>query len=310
MSDSRSISLLVPSYNRLHALELIWETWLAQTGLREIVLVDDGSTQDYAPFVATLTKAAATKNVRVCYIRHDSRRGAPASRNSGLSECTGDYILTTDDDIQLAPDMTALLMQVANQNYPRTIPGARVIYPKDGEQYKAAKARSDADKRDYFRLPQVLLNPSVNPGKNVRSPTVTAVALWPRDLFTKGLRWHEGYGGNGYREETDPQLVAQAKFGAAPWYVPSAECYHLPPSKAYIGNSGQRRGGALWFEYWVLRNNLLFWSRHGAYLSGQWGVPAWKGVASLAMTRFNPRRVISLVSALLRRRANGRPASA
>jgi glycosyltransferase involved in cell wall biosynthesis len=300
-TPNSTVSLLVPTYNRLHALDRIWESWLAQPEIREIVLVDDGSTQDYAPFVAKLEAAALPTGVRVSYVRNTTRRGAPAARNVGIAECTGGFVLTTDDDIQLAPGMVGQLLEFAARNSGPAIVGARVIYPKDGEPHTAAKSRSDADTGAYYRLPELLLTPWLNPNVNLRAPTVTAVALWPRKLFDQGLRWHEGYGGNGYREETDPQLVAQAVFGAEVWYVPAAECYHLPPAQAYIGASGQRRGGLLWFEYWVQRNNLLFWWRHGAYLSKHWGASRLRGVASLALTRVNPRRIVSMLAA--RRRA-------
>lgn len=297
----RTVTLLVPSYNRLHALELIWQSWLDQPAIREIVLVDDGSTQDYAPFVTKLCAAALPAGVRVTYVRSETRRGAPAARNLGLRECHGDHILTTDDDIRLAPRMVEHLLALGAAARTPVIAGARVIYPRDGEAYLDAKSRSDADTGAYFRLPELLLTPWLNPGRHLRTPTVTAVALWPRELFERGLRWHEGYGGNGYREETDPQLTAQATYGAKVWYVPAAECYHLPPAQAYIGASGQRRGGLLWFEYWVLRNNLLFWWRHGAYLSRHWGASRLLGVLSLAATRVDPRRIRSMLAA--RRRA-------
>ena len=288
-----TVSLLVPTYNRAEVIAHIWKSWLAQPEVVQLVLVDDGSTQDYRPLLTVLAAACAERGVTLTYLRNDERQGSPAAKNRGIEHCTGEYVLTTDDDIELNADMTHQLLEFTRQ-HPNAVAGARVVYRRNDEDNAAALARSNGDARAYFRLPHLTLTPWVDTGAPLRTPFVTAVALWPRRYFKQGLRYFTEYGGNGYREETDPQLTVQHCYGAEVWYVPQACCYHLPPRLAYASASGQRRGGRLWFEYWVLRNNVTFLGRHAAYLRNTWNVSYGQALLALLGERFGPQRFKAL----------------
>ncbi|MGE0111605.1 glycosyltransferase [Aquabacterium sp.] len=257
-----TLTILAPTHDRAEVLARVWPTWMAQQGLSEIVIVDDGSTQDYRNVFNEMRAACTERGINLKVIRSDARRGAPAAKNLGLEHCTSEELLTTDDDILLPADMVAQCRVDRPEQADPVIVGPRVIYLKDGESEKDALARADEDRTDYFNYRSLTLTPWVNT-VTVRSfPFVTAVALWPASLFKRGLRYHEGYGGNGYREETDPQLTALAEYSASIFLVPRAVCFHLPPSLAYVKRGGQRRGNRLWFEFWVHYNNAKFLARH------------------------------------------------
>lgn len=290
-----SVSLLVPTYNRADVIARIWKSWLALRGLTQIVLVDDGSSQDYQPLLQELRAAAYSQNVELVYLKRDAREGSPAAKNEGLAHCTGDYIITTDDDITLAPDMAETLIEAARAKGPNAVIGARVVYRKDGESEEQALARSRQDRSEYFNPKGLTLVPWAEHAELVRTPFVTAVALWPAHLFKAGLRYFTGYGGNGYREETDPQLSAQSQYGATIWYCAPAICYHLPPAQAYGQKSGQRRGGILWYEYWVVRNNVTFLRRHGQWMKTAWGLPPVATFFGLLKERVGLKRWLTLL---------------
>ncbi len=289
-SPAAVVSLLVPTYNRADVIGRIWRSWMAQAEVAELVLVDDGSTQDYRPIVQALQAGCDAAGKRFVYLRNETRQGSPAAKNRGLQHCTQPFVLTTDDDIDLHPSMTARLLKTAAE-HPNSLIGARVVYRKDGESCDDAHRRSDADTNTrYFNYDKLTVVAWLQLPEPIKVPFVTAVALWPRQLFERGLRWFEGYGGNGYREETDPQLAAQAQYGAEVWYDSHAVCYHLPPSQAYAQQSGQRRGGFFWFEYWVLRNNWVFLQRYAAWLKSTWNLSRWTALRELLQERFGPRR--------------------
>lgn len=257
-----TLTILAPTHNRPEVLARVWPTWIVQQGVKEIVIVDDGSTDEYRLVFSALSAACDERGVTLKTLKLQGRRGAPAARNAGLELCTSDEIFTTDDDLLLASDMIAKCREQRPMRDVPVIVGPRVIYLRDGETEVQAEQRSNSDASSYFRPNDLTIVNWVDPGKVLRVPFVSALALWPRTLFERGLRYCEEYGGNGYREETDPQLQAQAHFDAEIYLTPSAKSFHLPPLLAYARASGQRRGGRLWFEYWVHRNNARFLYRN------------------------------------------------
>jgi glycosyltransferase involved in cell wall biosynthesis len=64
----------------------------------EVIVVDDGSTDDTSPTVASFG------DQRVRLLRHDIPRGVSATRNHGAAEATGEWLGFIDDDDVWAPD--------------------------------------------------------------------------------------------------------------------------------------------------------------------------------------------------------------
>lgn len=289
-----SLTILVPTNDRPEVLERVWPSWLLQEGLSQVVVVDDGSTRDYTAVFTEIEAAGRARGIDVRVLRLAGRRGAPAARNAGLPLCTGDEVFTVDDDIILTPSVVAKCRDSRPAGQGRAILGPRVVYLKDDETQEEADERSRRDTRAYVDMRTLTLVPWVSPPSVERVPFVTAVALWPRSLFADGLRYFEGYRGNGYREETDPQIEAQRSFGAAVFFVPTAEVFHLPPSIAYARKSGQRRFGVVRFEWHVARNNARFLARYGEFLKQRFAVRPWRSWAALLVARLSPNRARAL----------------
>ena len=92
------VSVVVPTHNRVALLQLTLRTILDQHGVDfDVVVVDDGSSQDVGQTVAAL----ADHRVRV--IRHDHARGVSTARNHGAAEATGNWLAFCDDDDLWAP---------------------------------------------------------------------------------------------------------------------------------------------------------------------------------------------------------------
>jgi glycosyltransferase involved in cell wall biosynthesis len=101
---SNAISAVIPTYNYGRYIAEAVESALAQTmAPREVIVVDDGSTDD--------TEAVVRKfGDKVRYIRQENA-GVCAARNRGVAESTGEYIAFLDaDDIW---DPTKLEKQLA-----------------------------------------------------------------------------------------------------------------------------------------------------------------------------------------------------
>lgn len=92
-------SIILPTYNRGYCIERAIRSLLAQTYTDvEIVVVDDGSTDDTASIVARLMQ----EDARVRYTYQDNA-GACAARNTGMDIADGVYYIFHDSDDVVAP---------------------------------------------------------------------------------------------------------------------------------------------------------------------------------------------------------------
>jgi glycosyltransferase involved in cell wall biosynthesis len=89
------VAVVIPTYNHARFLGEAIESVLAQTHqANEIIVVDDGSTDDPAAVVVQFP------TVRL--IRQENR-GLSAARNTGLSNCKANYVVFLDADDRLLP---------------------------------------------------------------------------------------------------------------------------------------------------------------------------------------------------------------
>ena len=105
-SSDTSISLILPAWNESDAILRAIEE--ADSALRqvsseyEIIVVDDGSTDD----TAALVKQAAVKNSSVRLVQHNPNQGYGAALRSGFAAAKKDLVVFTDADCQF--DLTEL----------------------------------------------------------------------------------------------------------------------------------------------------------------------------------------------------------
>ena len=107
MERSRTVSVIIPTYNRAHYLSEAIDSILnqdIQDCQIEIIVVDDGSTDN--------TKEVLKKyGSRVRYIYQDNRGAGPA-RNRGIDEATGEWICFLDSDDRWLPGKLTLQFKV------------------------------------------------------------------------------------------------------------------------------------------------------------------------------------------------------
>ncbi|SFO24732.1 Glycosyltransferase involved in cell wall bisynthesis [Pseudobutyrivibrio sp. UC1225] len=107
MSDSKKlVSIIVPAYNVEKYIEKCIESILAQTYREiEVLVVDDGSTDDTWAHIETLMK----KDSRVKGL-HKENSGVSATRNYALDHANGTYLQFVDADDYLKVDATETLV--------------------------------------------------------------------------------------------------------------------------------------------------------------------------------------------------------
>ena len=108
-----SVSIIIPNYNCTPYLRTAVESALAQTHQPlEVVLVDDGSTDDSLTTIADLVATGQLRLVR------QPNQGVAAARNAGLQASTGDYLVFLDCDDYIDPHMVERLAALINHHDP------------------------------------------------------------------------------------------------------------------------------------------------------------------------------------------------
>src|SRR5678815_3216150 len=96
------VSVILPTYNRAHVLGRAIASVLAQTHQSlELIVVDDGSTDDTAAVLDAIT------HDRLRVIRLDANRGASCARNRGIAVAQGALVAFIDSDDVWTPDKLA-----------------------------------------------------------------------------------------------------------------------------------------------------------------------------------------------------------
>ena len=130
------LSIIIPAYNeiqtiaeiveRVRAVPLNVDTWSGEvheervTLERELVIVDDGSTDGTRDYLRTLQEAP---NIQIIF--HEVNQGKGAAVRTGLQHATGDIMLIQDADLEYDPrDYPKLLLPIL-ENRVQVVYGSR-----------------------------------------------------------------------------------------------------------------------------------------------------------------------------------------
>ena len=95
-TESQRISVVIPLYNKEAEIERALRSVIGQSlQPREIVVVDDGSTDGSVAIVERVMRENPDANIR---LDRQENRGVSAARNRGISLATGDYVALLDGD--------------------------------------------------------------------------------------------------------------------------------------------------------------------------------------------------------------------
>ncbi len=113
------LSVIVPIYNEVSTLEEIIQR-MDNTGVvKQIVLVDDGSTDGTRDVLKKLEKKKR-KDLKI--VLHEKNRGKGAAVRTGIEQASGDLILVQDADLEYDPADYPILLEPALNR------GADVVY--------------------------------------------------------------------------------------------------------------------------------------------------------------------------------------
>ncbi len=99
------VSIIVPTYNRANVIKRAIDSILRQTySAYEVIIVDDGSTDETASVIAGI------QDTRIRYIVLEENKGVAHARNVGIQEAAYDYVAFLDSDDEWLPDKLRLQM--------------------------------------------------------------------------------------------------------------------------------------------------------------------------------------------------------
>lgn len=226
---SRDISIVIPTYNRPKILDMVLDSYCVQEDLKEIVIVNDCSMNEYSFITKYKNKY---KDIDFITIDRDKHYGQAAARNTGIKKCTGKYILMGEDDAFLRSDYTKVLKKKIRES------------KKDGNKIFCCGSifydyNPNATKEEQKNTIEVEKNRSdplfdyklflgyYRKGLNEDSQIPFGHALiMVESVAYNGIEYCEEFGGNESREEQDGQLQI-AKKGYKCIITPDTECYHL-----------------------------------------------------------------------------------
>ena len=127
------LSIIIPAYNEEKTIEAILdrvlEVQLTDDMEKELIIVDDHSSDGTAAFIRAYSEKHPDGGIR--FFRHDRNSGKGAALRTGIEHATGDFVVIQDADLEYDPNEYNLLLQPLLDGH------ADVVY---GSRYAGGKA--------------------------------------------------------------------------------------------------------------------------------------------------------------------------
>ena len=123
----KKLSIIIPAFNEANTIHLILdkvkEVGLLNAMSKEIVIVNDYSTDDTARAVNAYIKANLDLNILL--YEHSENRGKGAALHTGIKHATGDLIIVQDADLEYDPEEYNILLRPILDGFADVVYGSR-----------------------------------------------------------------------------------------------------------------------------------------------------------------------------------------
>jgi len=117
------LSIIIPIYNEKDTLEEIFRLVQATHYDKEIIAVDDASTDGSRDILARL--AQQYENVKTFY--HERNQGKGAALRTAFAQVTGDVVIIQDADLEYRPADYPFLLEPIEQDVADVVYGTRLV---------------------------------------------------------------------------------------------------------------------------------------------------------------------------------------
>lgn len=116
------LSVLMPLYNEEKTVAIVLDKLLKQKEVKEIVVVDDGSTDDSAKIVKKFVKKH-----KIIKFFQKTNGGKGSAIRLALKKASGDYVLIQDADLEYDPEEIPLLLEPILKGRSEVVYGSRFL---------------------------------------------------------------------------------------------------------------------------------------------------------------------------------------
>lgn len=265
------LSIIVPVYNVELYLQKCLESLFEQdidSSVYEILIINDGSTDNSLSIAEEF--AESKQNV---HIFNQSNSGLGASRNVGIRNAQGDYLLFVDSDDYLEPNRLGTLLREAKE---KNLDLLRFGYQSVDENYQIISKTQSAT----FA---VNMSNTVVDGKDFLAERLGWACYVPMFLFRKSLIEKEPilFSEGVYYEDADwlPRVMVQATKASS---IDLVVYYYLRRTGSITLPTSQAKRQKLVTDRMLLINKIL---QLGQYVKHK-GVEQWtKGIIALSVIR-------------------------
>ncbi len=104
--ERMTVSVVVPAYNEVATVERLLRRVAAVPMAKEVIVVDDGSTDGTRPLLAELQERGLIDRL----LLHERNRGKGAALRTGFAHATGDVVVVQDADLEYDPGSIPTLL--------------------------------------------------------------------------------------------------------------------------------------------------------------------------------------------------------
>ena len=117
------LSVVIPAYNEANTIASVLEKVLAQSSVKEVIVVDDCSSDGTWELLQTL----ASSNSKIRVTRHSRNEGKGAALRTGISLATAPFLIIQDADLEYDPSEYPILLQPLLENRADVVFGSRFM---------------------------------------------------------------------------------------------------------------------------------------------------------------------------------------
>jgi glycosyltransferase involved in cell wall biosynthesis len=257
------IDVVIPSYNRLWALERSVPYYLHQQMTKSVIVVNDASTDGTDHWL----KEYGNNEPRLRYVNHQVNRGASAARNTDAP-----LVFFADDDMILRPDNAlSILYEELIDNSGDVISPIFGFSEKDSSTNIVFNQRAKNERglfssilefKDYRRLINDLN------GNTFECCTLSGLMLMRKEVLNV-VRYDDELGTSSFRDETDFQFKALKKG----FRLLACPRVYMIALDNLMDKGGTNSMNLFKYELQACRNNWRFLVRHNDVLTDYLDVP-------------------------------------